>query len=509
MSILRFSGKPHFRLFIHPDQTVVARADGRFVMRNLIGDWKTAYRTGTEWHCRLMDAIGRGASFADIRGAIRPLLDEEQTERALEQINDLFTGEVVVVKLVPEDGAALLSLAPHGVEYTPQFAPVADDEKLALSRFAMLRREEGRVLLETSLKPYHLLSETPAGDALLGRFLRAAAVSDVLSQWPASWREPLRDLLALLKHDGILLPAPAGKDCPGRDDEGAAAAQWEAHDLWMHSTSRLGCTQAGYGEFGGVFPNIGRSEPEPAVRPSWDGETIELARPDMEKLYSKDRPFAAVQDERRTVRGYDEQHPISAEQLGHFLYRSCRILFRKEVLVASSRSDTPGRAVLDLAWRPYPCGGASYELETYLSVDRCAGIDSGFYHYDAARHCLVKLGGRTAEMDKALRIACLATGLQARPQVVLHMAARFRRVTWKYRAVAYSGMLRNAGVLYQTFYLVATAMGIAPCGLGAGDIELFRKMTGLDPMIEGSIGDFALGSLPAGYRAQSRETWFN
>jgi len=506
MSIIRFSGKPHFRLFVHPDQTVVARADGRFVMRNLVGDWKTPYRTDTEWHCRLMDALQGGASFAGIRDAIRPLLDEEQTTQALEQINDLFVGEVVVVKLAPQGSGPLVALAPHGVAYTPQFAPVADAEKLALSRFAMLRREGGRVLLETALKPYHLLSETPEADALLGRFLRGVRVSEVLSQWPAPAREPLRDLLALLKHDGILLAAD--QDSPGRRDEGAALAQWDVHDLWMHGASRLGYTQMGYGEFGGVFPNIGRSEPEPAVRPAWDGETTELARPDMEKLYAEDRPFAAVQDERRTLRTYDEQHPISAEQLGHFLYRSCRILFRKQVPVVSSRSDTPGKAVLDLAWRPYPCGGAGYELETYLSVDRCAGLDSGFYHYDAARHCLVKLRERNAEMDRALRIAFMATGLQARPQVVLHIAARFRRVTWKYRAVAYSGILRNTGVLYQTFYLVATAMGIAPCGLGAGDIELFRKMTGLDPVVEGSVGDFGLGSLPADYRAQSRETWF-
>jgi len=503
MSIIRFSGKPHFRLFVHPDQTVVARADGRFVMRNLVGDWKTPYRTDTEWHCRLMDALQGGASFAGIRDAIRPLLDEEQTTQALEQINDLFLGEVVVVKLAPQGSGPLVALAPHGVAYTPQFAPVADAEKLALSRFAMLRREEGRVLLETALKPYHLLSETPEADALLGRFLRGVRVSEVLSQWPAPAREPLRDLLALLKHDGILLAAD--QDSPGRRDEGAALAQWDVHDLWMHGASRLGYTQMGYGEFGGVFPNIGRYEPRPAVRPAWSGERIALAKPDMEELYKSEFPaLAGVQDYRRSVREYNEEQPLPLEQLGHLLYRACRVTFRDETEFESPLADVDGKAKVEFAWRPYPTGGASYELEVYLSADRCAGLDSGFYHYDAERHCLVRIAGRTPEVEELLHGAYVATGYQAKPQVVLHIAARFQRVAWKYRAIAYSVILKNAGVLYQTLYLVATAMGIAPCGLGSGNIELFRRITGLDPMVEGSVGDFGLGSLPAGYHDRLR-----
>ncbi len=509
MSILRFSGKPHFRLCFHPDQTVVERSDGRFVLRNKAGDWKSIYRTDVEWHRLLIETIRQGASFEDIRDAIRPLLDEEQTAEALAQVNDLFLGEMLVVKLVPGDGmdSALISLVPHGVEYTPEFAEIADDERLTLSRFVMMRREEGRVMLETSLKPYHLVPETPEADAFLTRFLRTAAVSDVLSEWPGSSRAPLRDMLALLRNDGILLSVPGDRSGLTRYDEGEIAAQWDVHDLYMHSTSRLGYTQMGYGEIGGTFPNIGHSDPQPAVRPSWDGEVTELARPDMEKLYREDRPFAAVQDGRRTVRAYNEQQPISVEQLGHLLYRGCRILFRKEVPISSPQADAAGLTSLDFAWRPYPTGGASYELEVYLSVDRCSGLGSGFYHYDAARHCLVKLRDRTREMDKILRLAFLATGLQARPQVVLHMAARFQRVTWKYRAIAYSGILRNAGVLYQTLYLVATAMGIAPCGLGSGNIELFQRVTGLDPMVEGSVGDFGLGNLPAGYREENRGTW--
>jgi hypothetical protein len=43
-------------------------------------------------------------------------------------------------------------------------------------------------------------------------------------------------------------------------------------------------------------------------------------------------------------------------------------------------------------------------------------------------------------------------------------------------------------------YLVATAMGLAPCALGSGDSAAFALLSGLDPLIEPSIADFALGT---------------
>ena len=52
--------------------------------------------------------------------------------------------------------------------------------------------------------------------------------------------------------------------------------------------------------------------------------------------------------------------------------------------------------------------------------------------------------------------------------VLLILGARFQRVSWKYASIAYSLTLKHVGVLYQTMYLVATAMGLAPCGVGCG-----------------------------------------
>jgi hypothetical protein len=41
-------------------------------------------------------------------------------------------------------------------------------------------------------------------------------------------------------------------------------------------------------------------------------------------------------------------------------------------------------------------------------------------------------------------------------------------------------------------YLVATALGLAPCAIGAGDTQLFAQASGLDFTRESSVGEFAL-----------------
>jgi SagB-type dehydrogenase family enzyme len=62
--------------------------------------------------------------------------------------------------------------------------------------------------------------------------------------------------------------------------------------------------------------------------------------------------------------------------------------------------------------------------------------------------------------------------------------------------MAYAATLKNVGVLYQSMYLVATAMGLAPCGLGGGNAALFADVVGTDYFAESSVGEFLLGTAP-------------
>jgi SagB-type dehydrogenase family enzyme len=145
------------------------------------------------------------------------------------------------------------------------------------------------------------------------------------------------------------------------------------------------------------------------------------------------------------------------------------------------------------AARPYPSAGAGYELELYLAVDKCEGLARGFYHYDAGGHALVPIGDRTHELEALLVGAQFAMGAPAVPQIVITIAARFGRMSWKYSSIAYSLILKDVGVLIQTLYMMATDMGLGGCAIGSANIDLFAKMTGIAFHVEGPVGQFAIG----------------
>ena len=79
-------------------------------------------------------------------------------------------------------------------------------------------------------------------------------------------------------------------------------------------------------------------------------------------------------------------------------------------------------------------------------------------------------------------------------QILVILAARVPRLAWKYESIAYSLILKHVGVIFQSMYLAATAMGLAPCAIGGGDSDRFARATGLDYFTESSVGEFLLGS---------------
>lgn len=87
-------------------------------------------------------------------------------------------------------------------------------------------------------------------------------------------------------------------------------------------------------------------------------------------------------------------------------------------------------------------------------------------------------------------------------QVLLVLTARFQRLSWKYSSLAYSLILKDVGGVFQSMYLAATAMELAPCALGCGDSDLFAKAVGSDYYAETSVGEFLLGGKPRGHPQQ-------
>jgi nitroreductase len=57
-------------------------------------------------------------------------------------------------------------------------------------------------------------------------------------------------------------------------------------------------------------------------------------------------------------------------------------------------------------------------------------------------------------------------------------------------------MLAETGVLLQSLYLAATAMGLAACAVGLSDTDAFTELAGVEGHEHISVAEMALGSRP-------------
>lgn len=389
----------------------------------------------------------------------------------------------LLCRVVVMDGRRLATLLPT----SPAFAlgplsPCVDIPYL-LSRFAYLRREGPAMVLESPLAHARILFDDEYASAVIGALAKPATVNELAERIGNLSTEAVALLLSLLAGAGLLQEI----DSDGGERESPALSSWEFHDLLFHSRSRKGRCDA---PFGATYRMAGRLEPPSAVKPPALGENYPLYRPDLQQLRRDDPPLTEVMETRRSLRAYDDQ-PLTARQLGEFLYRVARVKESREIEL-----ETPsGPVQTAFVSRPYPSGGALYELEFYVAVQACDGLAPGLYHYDGQQHCLSQLRGRTAEVEQLLADAAASADIPAdRVQVLLILAARFQRLAWKYSSIAYALILKHVGVVYQSMYLAATAMDLAPCALGGGDADLFARAAGTDYYEETSVGEFLLGS---------------
>jgi SagB-type dehydrogenase family enzyme len=356
------------------------------------------------------------------------------------------------------NGAWMATAEPLASGFEPPSFEAPDPAATRLSRFAYLRYERGRILLESPLASVRLeLSPEAAAIALDAPVSADATVVSAL--------------IAMLHQFGFherldREPPPAER-------------VWEFHDALFHHGSRL------------TAPNTGatcrfRDElpPWPALKARGAQPRIALSPQDLAAIAHRDPPFTDVLERRRSIR--TASATLTLPQLSELLFRTLRICNVER----ASEVETIRKVV--------PAGGGLHELEAYLAVRHCDGLEAGCYWYDADAHALVRLDA-TGEMVAAFVDQAERSWRRRHPapDVLITFAARVPRVAWSYERMAYRVVLMNAGAVMQTMYLVATAMGLAPCAVGNGDPDLFARLTGLDPFDETSVGEFALSGTAA------------
>jgi SagB-type dehydrogenase family enzyme len=439
---------------------------------------------------------------AGVRAALVSLAGAGATQEALAESVMTSDGDAAVMRLqmvmlrldaegllergVLADGAGSVAwLRPVGRGRTSWGPRLDPSVPVKLSRFAIAGAEDGVLVVRAPGSHLAVDLALPAC-SLLGALAGWRGPEAVARLTPSLPQDAVGEVLRLFQAAGLLVVGQQELDPESARPE---TAQWAPADLWLHARSRGPGTVAGYG---GTYPNAGRSAPLPASPPPRGTRGIALTRPDMPAIARRDPPLSQVIESRRSIREHDDADPITLGQLGELLFRCARRV-----------GTCTGADGQELASRPYPSGGALHELEVYPLVTACRDLEPGLWHYRADAHEL-ELAAAPGPATRALVASARAGALMTSdPQVTLLVSARFGRIMWKYETVGYPLILKHVGVLYQTLYLVGTAMGLAVCGLGGGDAAEFARATGLDYLAEGTVGELVVGSRPAVLRHPS------
>jgi SagB-type dehydrogenase family enzyme len=379
-----------------------------------------------------------------------------------------------------KSGQPLLSVVPLTPRSRFHPVPLPADTRIRLSGFAQLRTDGNEYRLESPLSLHRVLLHRPEAVWLISSLGRPVTVSESASTWPH---------LDSLAADVLAYLAAVGMVAGTNDTEDASLFGWSAADLTFHTRSNRGRHDDAVGI---TYPMGQGGSPEPVTQPPRSDEGILLHRPAWESLVAADPPLAVAMEGRRSVRTYSAE-PVTAEELGDLLYRAARV--RSLIAPPSDESEPDGGLAPDprLSDRPYPGGGACYELELYVTVGNCSGISPGVYHYDPLGHRLEPVNADRKTVDDLLYNAGLTATTQVPPPVLITMTARYRRLSWKYEGIVYATVLRDVGVLLQNLYLVCTAMRLAPCAIGSANLDATAHAFGIDWRLQPSVGQLILG----------------
>jgi len=411
-----------------------------------------------------------------------------QLHRVLERLQPL-----IIRSLRLESGQPLLSVVPLTVQSRFHLVPLDADVPVRLSTFAELRTDGNEYVLESPLALHRVVLHRVEAMMLIA--LLASPITPAACTAALQPVDPVgSDALEYLAAAGMVVRAraPAGEEPPlFAEDTDPVLRGWSPTDLKFHTRSTAGRHDH---HIGIAYPAGETVSAEAAVKPQ-ASQYITLQRPRWEDLCAADPPLTAAIEGRRSARCYAAE-PITVAELGELLYRTARV--RSLITAppdAHGTSEVNG-AGGELSDRPYPSGGACYELELYVTVGNCAGLSLGVYHYDPLGHRLEPVTADRATVNELLGCARVAAAMENSPPVLITMTARFRRLSWKYEGLAYRLVLMHVGVLIQSLYLVCTAMHLAPCALGAVSIDAAARAFGTDWRTEPCVGQFMVGGAP-------------
>ena len=203
--------------------------------------------------------------------------------------------------------------------------------------------------------------------------------------------------------------------------------------------------------------------PQPPLELPLSEEDELISLPKREEIYVPPMDVRTAIESRRTLRKY-AYTPLDFEELAYLLWVS------QGVKRVSSRPSTA---------RTVPSAGARHAFETYVLVNRVAGLTPGLYRYAAIEHGLVDLGAEEDIAEK-IALACLNQSQIAYSAVTFIWVAVAERMFWRYTERGYRYLHLDAGHVCQNLALGAEQIESGICPIAAFDDALLNKTLKLD-----------------------------
>lgn len=394
---------------------------------------------------------------------------------SLRKILTRLSGSVVRSLALNDGRGPVLSAIP--VTQFPVFpdGPLPAGRQVRLSRFTALRADDGALLAESPGARYKVALFRPPA-VVIASALAAPATVEQLAENTGVAPAVVADVVEFLVAAGVVLLG----DAEGRFSEHGDpdTAIWSHDDLMFHARSRT------WQKGSPPDPDAGRAGAEPpVVKQVTAGPTFPLPRPERPVL-ATDASLTALLETDHSCPEFSER-PLSARQIGEFLFRAARVR-------SVGPAHLPGGPSHEASQRPYFSVACLYELEIYVGINRCTDLARGIYHYDPLWHTLTLINDDAAVLDNLLDMAMIAAGSHRRPSALLTMTARMARIAWVLGGAAYATTLLHLGALQQVFSLAARAMGLAAHAVPVDSGDRVDRALKLEWPAEVSVGECVL-----------------
>ena len=137
------------------------------------------------------------------------------------------------------------------------------------------------------------------------------------------------------------------------------------------------------------------------------------------------------------------------------------------------------------AFRTVPSAGGLYPIEVYMVINNVEGIEQGIYHYNIPKHSLELL--KEGDFRTDIMNGCLDQKMAYNSAVDFVWTAIIERSKWKYLQRCYRYIYLDAGHIGQSFYLIADALGLGACTIGAIYDDEINSLLEIDGVNETAI----------------------